>query len=146
MGQSITSDNLVHHLRDTFPDLEDCYRKRVDFWKDKGEPSNYDVIGSVLRPKLKEELSKREQTEFLKRTAAFVERVCSSGDLEAINVIWIEIFEWLIFRPEELSIMWRVMGPATKRNIKDAAQRWSKAGRRFGHTQGLAIDNLPKEE
>ena len=57
-----------------------------------------------------------------------MERVCVSGDSEAINVIWIETFEWLIHRPKELKLLWPVLGPATKSAIEDAAERWGKIG------------------
>jgi len=74
-----------------------------------------------------------------------MERVCASGDAEAINVVWIKVFEWLIFRCKELGLVWPVLGPLTKATIRDAARRWSKAQRCFGHIEDLAENNLPPE-
>ena len=141
----INEKNLIEKLREAFPELEHRYRERVDDYKGERVPSNYTVVGFVLQPQLEEEVAKGERSDFLRRAALFIERVCSSGDPEAINVIWIKIFEWLIFRPKELRVMWPILGPATKENIKDAASRWSKAGRHFGHIQGMPDENLPKE-
>jgi hypothetical protein len=94
---------------------------------------------------LEDELSKGELTEFLRRAADFIERVCDSGDSEAINVVWIKVFEWLIFRPRELDLLWPALGATTKENIKDAARRWSVAGRDFGKTKNLPTSNLPEQ-
>jgi hypothetical protein len=135
----------VQRLRDAVPELEGLYRERVKFWKGERVPSNYEVFGSVLRPKLNEDLEKGQLTEFLWRAALFMEAVCTSGDPEAINVAWIEIFEWLIYKPKELDLLWPTLGPTTRKNIKDAAQRWSEAGRHFGRTANLPVNNLPKE-
>ena len=143
--ESITKDNLVQHLRDALPELEDRYQKRVEFWKGERIPSNYEVFGSVLKPRLNEDLEKGQLTEFLRRAALFIESVCNSGDPEAINVTWIEIFEWLIYKPKELDLLWLALGTATRKNIKDAAQRCSDAGRYFGNTKNLPTSNLPKE-
>ncbi len=145
MTEKITEKNLIEQLRLTFPELEDSIQARLDMHKGKDIPGNYEIVGFLFKPKLKEELSKGELTEFLRRAALFIERVCHSGDPEAINVIWVKLFEWLLHLPKELDLLWPVLGPATKENIKDAAQRWSDAGRYFGNTKNLPTGNLPKE-
>ncbi|MCU1269893.1 MAG: hypothetical protein JWN74_1187 [Acidobacteriaceae bacterium] len=147
MTEKITEKNLIEQLRLAFPELEDSLQARLDAHKAEGiTPSNYEIVGFVFKPKLKkEELSRGELTEFLRRGALFIERVCHSGDPEAINVVWIKLFEWLLTRPKELELIWPALGPATKENIKDAAQRWSDAGRYFGNTKNLPTSNLPKE-
>lgn len=145
MEEQINGRNLIDQLRAAFPELEGRYEERVTFWGREQSPSNYDVLGSVFRPKVRQELEKGERTDFLRRAATFIERVCTSGDAEAINVVWIEVFEWLIFRRKELELLWPALGPMTKAAIRDAAQRWSKAGGYFGHTEGLPEDNLPTE-
>src|SRR5437868_2315048 len=145
MMQKITEKNLIEQLRLAFPDLEDSLQRRLDASKREGLASNYEVVGFVFKPKLQEELSKGKQTEFLRRAALFIEQVCHSGDLEAINVVWIKVFEWLLSRPKDLDLLWPLLGAATKENIKDAAQRWSDAGRYFGQSNNLPTDNLPKK-
>ena len=138
-------DNLVQHLREAFPDLEDRYQERVKFWKGERAPSSYGVLGAVLRPALDQDLKKGHLTEFVRRAALFIEEICDSHDREAVNVVWIGIFEWLIFNPKELHLFWPVLGQETKANLKDAARRWSEAGRRFGKTKGLPEEFLPEE-
>ena len=142
---TITRNNVIQELRNAFPELEGLYQERADFWKGERVPSAYDVFGSVFRPRLNDDLEKGELTEFAQRAGIFIERVCNSSDLEAINVVWIEVFEWLIFKPKELGLLWQVMGPATRKSITDAARRWSDAGRRQGKTTNLPISNLPEE-
>jgi len=138
----INAQNLVEHLRVLFPELEGSYQKVMSEWE--GERSNYIIIGNVLQPHFVNEVSKGKISEFLGRCAAFVERVCKDGDTEAINVIWVRIFEWLIFRPQELKLLWPILGPETKANIRDAAHRWSEAARYQGRTKNLPEDNLPE--
>lgn len=146
MKQKITKENLIECIRQTFPELEDRYQARVDFWKKSNSlPSEYDVVRSVFLPKFREELASGGITEFLQRSALFIDRVCTSGDIEALNVVWTELFEWLIFRPKDIDVLWPVLGAATKEKIKDAARRWSAAGRYFGNTKNLPTSNLPKE-
>jgi hypothetical protein len=89
-------------------------------------------------------VQKGKITDFLRRFAIFVEQLCADGDLEALNVIWVRIFEWLIFHPKELALMWPIFGPLTKLNIKDAAHRWSSASRYYGKVSNLPEDNLPE--
>jgi hypothetical protein len=145
MTEAINKENLVEQLRLAFPELEDGFQERLAAYGGGGPPSSYEVVGMVLKPRLREELSKGEVTEFLRRAALFFERVCSSRDTEAINIIWIKVFEWLLSQPNELALLWPALGSATKENIKDAAQRWSNAGRYFGKTQDLPTSNLPEE-
>ena len=145
MEEQINEQNLIEQLRAAFPELEGSYEERVIFWGREQSPSNYDVLGFVFRPKLIQEIEKGEVTDFLRRSATFMERVCTSGDAEAINVVWIKVFEWLIFRRKELNLLWPVLGPVTKATIRDAARRWSEAGRYFGHTEALPENNLPTE-
>ncbi len=142
--QPINDKNLTEQLRAAFPELEVSYQARVDAYRGEGLPSAYEVVGFVFKPRLKEEVAKGEITEFLRRSALFIERVFSSGDSEAINVVWITILEWLIFEPKPLHLLWPVLGSKSKAGIEDAARRWSDAGRNFGHAQGLPVDNLPK--
>lgn len=145
MEERINEQNLIEQLRAAFPELEGRYEERAVFWGPEQSPSNYDVLGSVFKPKFIQEIEKGEITDFLRRSATFMERVCASGDDEAINVVWIKVFEWLIFRRKELKLVWPEFGPLTKANIRDAARRWSKAGRYFGHTENLPESNLPPE-
>lgn len=122
----INSANLVHQLRIAFPELESRYEDQLQKYKGEGEPSNYEVVGYILQPRLKEALEKGEEGEFLVRAARFLERVCTSRDLEALNVVWIEIFEWLMQRPGELKVLWPFLGNATKSAMRDAAGRWGQ--------------------
>jgi hypothetical protein len=135
----INSENLVEYIRVLFPELEDEYQEVANGWE--GDRSNYIIVGNVLKPYFVHEAQKGQITEFLRRFGQFVERLCTDGDLAALNVIWIRIFEWLIFHPKELSLMWPIFGPFTKENIKDAAHRWSIAGRFYGKVENLPEDN-----
>jgi hypothetical protein len=144
-NQRIDNTNFIDELRRAFPELEPRYQEIVKQWA-PDEPGVYSLLGLILVPPLERELEKGEVNEFLRRCAAFIERVCSSGDPEAINVIWVRIFERLIYHPKQLDLLWPSLGTSTRENIRDAAQRWSKAAQQFGHTQNLPVDNLPKEE
>jgi hypothetical protein len=76
-------------------------------------------------PYFKWELAKGEITDFIRRSAVFIERVCTSGDIEAVNIIWLKIFRLLLSLPAELRRLWPVLGRATKAEIRDAASRWN---------------------
>src|SRR4051812_13178390 len=90
--------NLIAEIRALFPELEESYQREVDKWKgEDGFPTNYIVVGNVLQPLFIREIERGEMTNFLRRCAAFMESVCIGGDVEAVNVIWVRIFEWLIF-------------------------------------------------
>jgi hypothetical protein len=123
--EPITQYNLVERLRTSFPEIETRLREQESRATD-GKPGNYIVFGLVFDPFFKEELAKGKITDFLQRLATFMESVCQSDDREAINVIWIEIFEYLINQPKELRLLWPILGQATKTKIEDAAARWGK--------------------
>lgn len=123
----IDEHNLIDQLCAVFPEIEERYRKELQDWKDE-PPGNYNILGFVFKPYLKEELAKGELTDFLERLAKFMERVCTSGDIEAINVIWLKLFKLFLAQPEKLKLLWPVLGPATKSNIQDAARRWGLIG------------------
>ncbi len=140
----IDSNNLIAQIRALFPELEDSYQRELEEWKgDEGFPTNYLVVGDVLQPHFMREIEQGKITAFLQRCAAFMESVCLTGDVEAINVIWVRLFEWLIFRRKELEFIWPLLGPVTKANIRDAAHRWSDAGRSLGRTTGFPEANIP---
>jgi hypothetical protein len=118
----ITALNLVGKLLTAFPELEGRYVEEVKSYY--GLPGNYWVIAVILKPVLTEQISKKEGADFVRRIAQFVEQVCTSGDSEAVNVLWIEIFEWLVHsQAGELKFLWPILGPSTKAVIKDVAFR-----------------------
>jgi len=124
---TINQRNLVEQLRIAFPEIEERYQKELQAWEND-PPGDYNIVGFVFKPYLKEELAKGELTDFLQRLAKFMERVCTSGDVEAINVIWLKLFKLLLAEPEKLKLLWPVLGSATKANIEDAARRWRLIG------------------
>jgi len=143
----ITGANLIEQIRTYFPELERSYQEQAPELEDEGgKLSNYLFIGNVFKPMVEEELESGKITPVLERCAAFIERVCIDDDLEAVNAIWIRIFECLIFRPTELHTIWPILGTATKANIRDAARRWSEAGRYYGKTANLPEANIPDRE
>lgn len=119
----ITEQNLVEQLLLAFPEVEDRYQQEMDSWEGKS-PGNYNVFSFVFKPFLKTELAKQENEEFLRRFCSFMERVCTSGDSEAINVIWLKIFKLLLADPAIVKRLWPLFGVSTKSNIEDAASRW----------------------
>jgi len=128
MMERIDHNNLVSELMRTLPELEGRYREEVLEHGADGPPSNYSVIGFVFKPQFKADLEAGNITDFLHRSTQFIERICQSGDPEAINVIWIKIFEWLLAHPGWLRTLWPVLGPATRANIRDASIRWDCLG------------------
>ena len=122
-GVLISEQNLIDQLRAAFPEMEDLYAERLKSWGNEF-PGNYIVFAIIFKPLLKAELAKSKNEEFLHRLCAFMERVCTSGDSEAINVIWLKIFKLLLPDPATVKRLWPLLGPATKMNIKDAAARW----------------------
>lgn len=144
MTTRIDAVNLIGQMLVSFPELEGTYQSQLGEYKGQ-RLSNYEVVAHVFRPALKDELSKGELNEFLRRAARFIEDVCESGDSEAINVIWVKIFEWLIFKPKELHLFWPALGEVTRYNIKDAARRWAAAGQHLGNTKNLPTENLPEQ-
>jgi hypothetical protein len=113
MMNLVNDKNLIPELIQTFPELEARYKEEVLACGEE-QPSNYSVVGFVLKPRFKAELEAGVITDFLQRSAQFIERVCKSDDPEAINVIWIKLFEWLLVRPVDLRLLWPEFGPATK--------------------------------
>jgi hypothetical protein len=119
----ITAQNLVDELRLAFPEIEDRYQNERNSWGNE-PPGNYNIFGFVFKPLLREELAKCESEEFMRRLCSFMERVCASSDVEAINVIWLKIFKLLLHAPETVKLLWPLLGPNTRLNIEDAAARW----------------------
>jgi hypothetical protein len=118
----ITALNLVGKLLTAFPELERRYVEEVKSYY--GLPGNYWVIAVILKPALTEQISKKDGADFVRRIAQFFELVCTSGDNEAVNVLWIEIFEWLVHsQAGELKFLWPILGPSTKAVIKEVAFR-----------------------
>ena len=122
----IDEHNLIDQLRAVFPEIEERYRKELQDWKDE-PPGNYNILGSCSSRTSRKSCQGRT-TDFLERLAKFIERVCTSGDIEAINVIWLKLFKLFLAQPEKLKLLWPVLGPATESNIQDAARRWDFIG------------------
>jgi hypothetical protein len=119
----IDENNLIAQLRAAFPEIEDRYQEELRSWAEES-PGNYNIVGFVFKPYLKQELAKGEINDFLQRFGAFLEKVCTSGNSEAINVVWLKLFKLLLAQPDKLKLLWPILGPATKANIEDAAARW----------------------
>ena len=115
--------DLIGELRTTFPEIENRYQEELRSWE--GEtPGDYNVVGFVFKPFLRTELEKGTVSDFLRRLTGFLEEVCTSGDIEAINVIWLKLFKLLLAQPADLNRLWPLLGPATRLNLEDAASRW----------------------
>jgi hypothetical protein len=118
----ITALNLVGKLLTAFPELERQYVEEVKSYY--GLPGNYWVFAVILKPVLTEQIAREDAADFVRRIAQFVEQVCISGDNAAVNVLWIEIFEWLVHsQAGELKFLWPILGPSTKAVIKEVALR-----------------------
>jgi hypothetical protein len=118
----VTALNLIGNLLTALPELENSYLERLKSYC--GRPGNYEVVFHCLRPALEANIAKGVTTDFLRRSASFIEQACNSGDPEAINVLWIEIFEWLVHSPAgELKFLWPILGPSTRATIKEVALR-----------------------
>jgi hypothetical protein len=123
----IDRDNLEQQIWVAFPELESSYRKTLRDFGNAKKLGSYMAFGLVLKPRLIEELRKCQRTGFLERVGTFLEAVCLSGDLEAINVVWLEIFQWVVADTEQLKCLWPVLGEGTKKQARDAAERWGYA-------------------
>ena len=118
----ITAPNLTGNLLIALPELENAYLERLKWYC--GRPGNYEVIFHCLRPALEADIAEGVTTDFLRRSCSFIEQVCNSGDPEAINVLWIEIFEWLAHSPSgELRFLWPTLGPLTREKIREVLRR-----------------------
>jgi hypothetical protein len=118
----ITALNLVGKLIAAFPELEERYVEEVKSYY--GLPGNYWVFAVILKPALTEKIEKRDSTDFVLRVSSFFEQVCAAEDKEAVNVLWIEIFEWLVHsQAGELKFLWPILGPSTKAVITEVAFR-----------------------
>jgi hypothetical protein len=118
----ITALNLVGKFLIAFPELEKPYVDKVKSYY--GLPGNYWVFAVILKPVLSEQIAKKEGADFVRRISSYIEQVCTSGDNEAVNVLWIEIFEWLVHsQAGELKFLWPILGPSTKALIREIAFR-----------------------
>jgi hypothetical protein len=118
----ITSLTLIGKLLAAMPELEKQYIETLKEYH--GLAGNYFVFAVILRPAIKKEIATGGSTDFIRRSSSFFEQVCISGDSESINVLWIEMFEWLVHsRAGELKFLWPALGPSTKAVIKEVALR-----------------------
>jgi len=118
----ITALNLVGKLLTAFPELEKTYVEEVKSYY--GLPGNYWVFAVILKPVLTVQIAMKDSADFVRRIAQFFEQVCTSGDNEAVNVLWIEVFEWFVHsQTGELKFLWPTLGPSTKAVIKEVAVR-----------------------
>ena len=123
----ITAENLIGKTLIALPELEACYSKELQ--DEFGYVHNYSFAFTCLKPAIENAIRSEGMTDFLQRSCAFIERVCKSSDLEATNVLWIEMFEWLVHSPAgELKFLWPSLGPATKATIVEVAQRRREDG------------------
>jgi hypothetical protein len=118
----ITSVNLVGKLLSALPELEKQYAEELKEYS--GLPGNYWVFAVILKSVLIEQIAMGKITDFVCRYSAFIEQVCSGKDHEAINVLWSEIFEWLVHsQAGELKFLWPTLGPSTRAKITEVATR-----------------------
>lgn len=120
----IDRENLEQQIWVAFPELEATYRKALQDYGNAKKLGNYMAFGLVLKPRLIQELRKCERTDFLERVGAFLDAVCVSGDAEAVNVVWLEIFQWVLADRLQLKCLWPVLGKSAKKQLRDAAARW----------------------
>ncbi len=118
----ITSANLVGKLLLALPEFEKQYMEELKEYY--GLPGHYWVFAVILKPALIKQIAKGETTDFVRRCSTLIEQVCSGKDREAMNVLWIEIFEWLVpSQAGELKFLWPTLGPSARAEITEVATR-----------------------
>jgi hypothetical protein len=126
LSARITASNLTGKLLLALPELEPQYLKELKSFC--GDLGNYSVFFNIVRPMIEALITLRDQNDgVLTRLSTFIEEVCNSKDPETVNVLWIEIFEWLVHSQSEgLKYWWPSLGRSTKEVIRKVARRRRK--------------------
>jgi hypothetical protein len=85
---------LVIKLIKTFPELEDLYKKEMD-WSGTIDPLPHIIFGDVLNPFIKKQIIKMENLELLNRIFHFLEQMANSEDEDVQGVLTATVLEWL---------------------------------------------------
>lgn len=85
MTDRVDQQNVIIELMKSFPELEAGYKREVAAWGEEKQPNNYDIVGFVFKPRFKAELETGTVTDFLRRSARFIESVCKSGRAGQVN-------------------------------------------------------------
>ncbi len=126
---SLTYDRVEQAMKDAVPEVQDKYPALLSWYSD---PDPYTLFAFVLKPVLKPAL-KSEDSLVLLRIFRFFEQMACSSDIKVPNLLQIQIFEWLVGEPENLTTAWKYMGDETKNIARRTAQ--------IRHCE----DNLPEE-
>lgn len=118
----LTFDKVGDELFTFLPELRDRYSRELSWWQGPDRPGQFVVFGFVVSPTVRELLASNGQPALLERAFAFFEEMARSPDIQVVNLLQIEIFEWLVGDPVRLAAAWEYMGP----NTKDVARRTAK--------------------
>ena len=118
----ITAANLTGKLLLALPALEPQYLAQIKSYY--GNPGNYSVFFHIVRPMVEALITRRQKNDDLLQLSVFIEEVCKCEDPEAVNVLWMEIFEWLVHSQREgLKYWWPSLGPSSRAIIRSVARR-----------------------
>lgn len=108
-----------------FPELRDRMESSFGSYYDLTSefPQAYPVFEDVFQIFLFEVLSKSDSEHLTQRAFLFCERMACRRDVEVLNLLWIAIFESLIYDDGKVQQAWKYLGPKTRTLAREIG-RW----------------------
>ena len=124
MMDELTYNTLSDRLVESVPELEELYRRELEWWGDE-VAGPYNIFGDVLLPFLFQLLKECGKEETLQRIFAFLETMASHPDRHIRDVVQIGVCEQISGQSEELLREARkYMGENTRQLSHEIAVRW----------------------
>jgi hypothetical protein len=123
--QNITYENVGAKLVEKLPELKEKYERELSYWGN--DFTGYIVFFVVVNPHLEALLDSPEANRAaLQGIFEFFERMAVSQDMEAVNLLWVEVLEMLVANPPRLAMVWPLMGERTRKLTRECAKRWHR--------------------
>lgn len=114
---------LGTRLIEEIPELEDAYRKLLDWWGED-TPGPHIVYGDVLTPYIVRMLESGDDPAAIRKAFGLVEALIADEDVKVQEVAVVTVLEQLQDNQVWLRLMRPHLGPLAKQAVRDLAQFW----------------------
>lgn len=121
--QGLGYENLSRRLVEEVPELEDAYRKELEWWGEE-TPGPHIIYGDVLTPYIIRLLESGDDPGALRRAFDLLERMIADEDLEVGAVAVVTVLERLQDSDEWLKLLKPYAGPLAREAVRDLVQFW----------------------
>lgn len=122
----LTFDTVIEAFLSAVPELQERYKQELKWLAEGPGPLNQYAFFAYVAETIRALLGPNDDPTLLQRIFRFFEDMANSPDIQVVNLLQVQIFEWLVADKHGLATAWKYMGEETKAIARETARIWRR--------------------